>query len=100
MSPVINLELTTPELSFTASGGATVSRTVHPSGLRILTEKVPGAASTSVGFWIAVGSRDESDVAYGSTHFLEHSVVQGHPRHEAPSISPWPLMRWVGNTTP
>ncbi len=55
MSPVINLELTTPELSFTASGGATVSRTVHPSGLRILTEKVPGAASTSVGFWIAVG---------------------------------------------
>ena len=45
MSPVINLELTTPELSFTASGGATVSRTVHPSGLRILTEKVPGAAA-------------------------------------------------------
>ena len=77
MSPVINLELTTPELSFTASGGATVSRTVHPSGLRILTEKVPGAASTSVGFWIAVGSRDESDVAYGSTHFLEHLLFKG-----------------------
>ena len=87
MSPVINLELTTPELSFTASGGATVSRTVHPSGLRILTEKVPGAASTSVGFWIAVGSRDESDVAYGSTHFLEHLLFKGTRTRSALDIA-------------
>ncbi len=87
MSPVINLELTTPELSFTASGGATVSRTVHPSGLRILTEKVPGAASTSVGFWIAVGSRDESDVAYGSTHFLEHLLFKGTRTRNAMDIA-------------
>ena len=70
MSPAIEFDLTTPEISFIASGEATVSRTVHPSGVRILTEKVPGALSTSIGFCIAVGSRDESDVAYGSTHFL------------------------------
>jgi predicted Zn-dependent peptidase len=55
------------------------SRTIHPSGLRILSESVPGALSTSIGFWIAVGSRDEDSVAYGSTHFLEHLLFKGDP---------------------
>ncbi len=87
MSPAIEFDLTTPEISFIASGEATVSRTVHPSGVRILTEKVPGALSTSIGFWIAVGSRDESDVAYGSTHFLEHLLFKGTSTRSALDIA-------------
>lgn len=87
MSPAIEFDLLTPELSFQASGDATVSRTIHPSGLRILSESVPGALSTSIGFWIAVGSRDEDSVAYGSTHFLEHLLFKGTPRRSALDIA-------------
>jgi len=87
MSPAIDFDLSTPELSFTASGDSVVSRTVHPSGLRILSEQVPGAHSTSIGFWIAVGSRDEDRVAYGSTHFLEHLLFKGTNRRSALDIA-------------
>ncbi len=87
MSPSIEFDLQTSEISFQASGDATVSRTIHPSGLRILSESVPGALSTSIGFWIAVGSRDEESVAYGSTHFLEHLLFKGTPRRSALDIA-------------
>jgi len=87
MSPAIEFDLHTPEISFQASGDATVSRTIHPSGLRILSESVPGALSTSIGFWIAVGSRDEDSVAFGSTHFLEHLLFKGTPRRSALDIA-------------
>ena len=87
MSPAIEFDLQTPEMSFQASGDATVSRTIHPSGLRILSESVPGALSASLGFWIAVGSRDEDSVAYGSTHFLEHLLFKGTPRRSALDIA-------------
>jgi len=87
MSPAIAFDLSSAEMSFQASGDATVSRTIHPSGLRILSESVPGALSTSIGFWIAVGSRDEDLVAYGSTHFLEHLVFKGTPRRSALDIA-------------
>ena len=87
MSPAIDFDLETAEMSFQASGDATVSRTIHPSGLRILSESVPGALSTSIGFWIAVGSRDEDEVAYGSTHFLEHLLFKGTPRRSALDIA-------------
>ena len=87
MSPAIEFDLQAPEISFQASGDATVSRTIHPSGLRILSESVPGALSTSIGFWIAVGSRDEDSVAYGSTHFLEHLLFKGTPRRSALDIA-------------
>jgi predicted Zn-dependent peptidase len=87
MSPAVDLDLTIPELSFISSGEALVSRTIHPSGLRILTERVPGALSTSLGFWIAVGSRDEDHVAYGSTHFLEHLLFKGTSTRSALDIA-------------
>lgn len=87
MSPAVEFDFQTPELSFLSSGGARVSRTIHPSGLRILTEEVPGAHSTSLGFWIAVGSRDEDDVAYGSTHFLEHLLFKGTSTRSALDIA-------------
>ena len=65
------------ELSFTASGGSVVRRTVLPSGVRVLTETVHGAASASVSFNVAVGSRDETNGHFGSTHFLEHLLFKG-----------------------
>jgi predicted Zn-dependent peptidase len=87
VSHAITLPLDQPFLDATISGGAELKRTVHPSGLRILTEKVPGAASTSVGFWVGVGSRDEDEIAFGSTHFLEHLLFKGTPTRSALDIA-------------
>jgi predicted Zn-dependent peptidase len=83
----IFLPLDTPELSFESGSGTTIRRTIHPSGLRILTEEIPSSPSVAVGLWVGVGSRDEDRVAYGSTHFLEHLLFKGTPRRSALDIA-------------
>ena len=75
------------ELSFTASGGSTVHRSILRSGVRVLTEHVPGAQSASVSFSVAVGSRDETNGHFGSTHFLEHLLFKGTKRRTALDIA-------------
>jgi predicted Zn-dependent peptidase len=75
------------DLSFTASGGSSVRRTILPSGVRVLTEHVPGAQSASVSFSVAVGSRDETNGHYGSTHFLEHLLFKGTKKRSALDIA-------------
>ncbi|MFM8752270.1 MAG: insulinase family protein, partial [Actinomycetota bacterium] len=50
----------------------TVRKTVLPSGLRIVTEEIPGVRSAAYGIWVNVGSRDESPKVAGASHFLEH----------------------------
>jgi len=77
MTGAVALPLDLDELRITASGGSLVRRSVLPSGVRILSEQMPGAQSATVGFWVAVGSRDEQPVTYGSTHFLEHLLFKG-----------------------
>ena len=68
-------------------------RTVHPSGLRVLTEHMPGARSATVGFWVGIGSRDEQGEQHdapgslGSTHFLEHLLFKGTPTRNAMQIA-------------
>jgi len=74
-------------VSFEAAGGTSVSRTVHPSGLRVLSERMPGAQSATIGFWIQAGSRDEAEGAYGSTHFLEHLLFKGTRSRSALDIA-------------
>jgi len=87
MNGAPRLPLDTPELSFTASGDSLVRRTVLPSGVRILSEHVPGSRSATVGYWVAVGSRDEHPETYGSTHFLEHLLFKGTPTRSALDIA-------------
>lgn len=77
MNGAVPLPLDVAELEIAASGGSLVRRSVLPSGVRILSEQVPGSQSATVGFWVAVGSRDEVPVTYGSTHFLEHLLFKG-----------------------
>ena len=86
MTEVI-LPLEQSDLSFTASGGSSVRRSVLPSGVRILTEHVPGSQSVSVSFSVAVGSRDETNNHYGSTHFLEHLLFKGTKTRTAMDIA-------------
>ncbi len=85
--PAVALPLETPEIAIDAAGGSLVRRSVLPSGVRVLTERVPGAMSASVGFWVPVGSRDERDDARGATHFLEHLLFKGTPTRSAFDIA-------------
>lgn len=87
MNGAVALPLDAPELRIVASGGSLVRRTVLPSGVRILSEQVPGSQSATVGFWVAVGSRDEVPVTYGSTHFLEHLLFKGTTSRTALDIA-------------
>ncbi|MES2169596.1 MAG: pitrilysin family protein [Actinomycetota bacterium] len=87
MNGAVPLPLGLADLSFTASGGSLVRRTVLPSGVRILSEQVPGARSATIGYWVAVGSRDELPETYGSTHFLEHLLFKGTTTRTALDIA-------------
>lgn len=92
MREPILFPLDLPELSVELGGGR-IRRTVHPSGLRILTEHMPAARSATIGFWIGVGSRDEqaerndAPGSLGSTHFLEHLLFKGTPTNSAYKIA-------------
>jgi len=83
----IHFSLDQNEIEFTASGGSVVRRTVHPSGVRVLTESVPGVQSASVSFSVGVGSRDETNGHFGSTHFLEHLLFKGTRKRSALEIA-------------
>ncbi|MEN9713934.1 MAG: hypothetical protein RLZZ164_598, partial [Actinomycetota bacterium] len=83
----IFFDLNQSELSFTASGGTTVHRSVLPSGVRVLSEHIPGSQSVSVSFSVAVGSRDETGGHFGSTHFLEHLLFKGTKHRTALDIA-------------
>ena len=99
MNGAVDLPLGVPELSFTASGDCLVRRSVLPSGVRILTEHVPGSRSATIGYWVAVGSRDElpalagingrsaHPATFGSTHFLEHLLFKGTSTRTALDIA-------------
>lgn len=67
--------------------GAALQRTVLPSGLRIVTEYLPGSRSAAVGMWIAVGSRDEPAALAGAAHCLEHLLFKGTARRSAVEIA-------------
>ena len=87
MTGAVPFPLDLADLSFVASGEALVRRTVLPSGVRILSERVPGARSATIGYWVAVGSRDETVATYGSTHFLEHLLFKGTTTRTALDIA-------------
>ena len=64
-----------------------VKKTVHASGLRIVTEEVPSVRSAAVGIWVNVGSRDEAPATAGASHFLEHLLFKGTKSRTALEIS-------------
>ncbi|HEY0249253.1 MAG TPA: pitrilysin family protein [Gryllotalpicola sp.] len=93
MNGAVSLPLDVAELAFAASGDALVRRTLLPDGARVLSERVPGARSVTVGFWVTVGSRDEDEAtdgrsaSFGSTHFLEHLLFKGTDSRTALDIA-------------
>ncbi len=60
--------------------------TTLPSGIRVVTERVPSVRSVALGFWVRTGSRDESPAQAGLSHFLEHLLFKGTARFSSLEI--------------
>ena len=59
-------------------------KSVLPNGLRVLTSHIPHTRSVSIGFFIAAGSRYETDEQGGAFHFVEHLLFKGTERRPTP----------------
>jgi predicted Zn-dependent peptidase len=57
------------------------------NGLDVIAEISAGSLSTSVGFFVRTGARDETDDVWGVSHFLEHMVFKGTPDLSADDIN-------------
>lgn len=63
------------------------SKTVLPNGVKIISQKMPHIRSVSMGVWVNVGARDESDEQSGLSHFIEHMIFKGTARRSAYQIA-------------
>jgi predicted Zn-dependent peptidase len=64
-----------------------IQRTTLDNGIRVLSEKVPGCHSVSLGVWVNNGSRHESAELNGISHFVEHMLFKGTGRRSAQAIA-------------
>lgn len=61
--------------------------TTLPNGIRIASFEMPHMQSVSVGFWIGVGGRYESECESGISHFIEHLLFKGTEKRNARQLS-------------
>jgi predicted Zn-dependent peptidase len=52
----------------------------------VVTETVPSVRSVALGFWVRVGSRNETPEQAGISHFLEHLLFKGTNRFSSTEI--------------
>ena len=57
------------------------------NGMQVVTDAMPDAHSVTIGFWVDAGSRDETPVEAGASHFLEHLLFKGTETRSAHSIA-------------
>jgi predicted Zn-dependent peptidase len=57
------------------------------NGLTVLTERMPGLRSVTVGIWVRRGSRHEAPELNGICHFIEHAVFKGTKRRTTLDIA-------------
>ncbi len=60
--------------------------TTLDSGVRVVTEAMPSVRSVSLGFWIAAGSRAETEAEAGLSHLLEHLLFKGTSKYASLQI--------------
>jgi predicted Zn-dependent peptidase len=61
--------------------------TTLDNGIRVITETVNHVQFMSMGIWVGVGSRYETEQQWGITHFIEHMLFKGTERRTAEQIS-------------
>ena len=64
-----------------------IRRTVLPSGLVVLTERMEHVRSIAMGVWMRAGSRHEIPELNGISHFVEHMVFKGTKSRSAQRIA-------------
>lgn len=64
-----------------------ISETRLHNGIVVLTDRMAGVRSATLGFFYRVGSRHEPTELNGITHFIEHCVFKGTPRRTAKQIA-------------
>lgn len=57
------------------------------NGLKIVTETMPGFASTSIGVYVGCGARHETPKSNGISHLLEHMAFKGTTSRSARAIA-------------
>jgi predicted Zn-dependent peptidase len=62
-------------------------RTTAPSGLVVLSEKLPGVRSAAVGIYVRTASAHEQPAQLGISHMLEHMVFKGTERRSARELA-------------
>ena len=55
-------------------------KTTLDNGLRLITTTMPHTQSVSIGFFMGVGSRYETEAQAGISHFIEHLCFKGTPK--------------------
>ena len=66
---------------------AVYRKTTLRNGLRIVSERLPGVRSISLGVWVNVGSRCEQSDENGFCHFLEHLAFKGTRQRNARQLA-------------
>ena len=62
-------------------------KTVLTNGITVMSEKVAGFRSVTLGLWVGVGSRDETPEQGGISHFMEHMLFKGTPTRTAEDLN-------------
>ncbi|MFT4079850.1 M16 family metallopeptidase [Rhodomicrobium lacus] len=57
----------------------TVETSQLANGMRIVTDRMPGLETATVGVFVTAGARSETDNEHGVAHFLEHMAFKGTP---------------------
>lgn len=57
------------------------------NGVRVVTQHMPHVETVSLGVWVDVGARHESETENGISHFLEHMAFKGTHRRSARDIA-------------
>ncbi len=64
-----------------------IQETRLDNGLMILTDRMPGVRSATLGFFFRVGARHEPAELHGISHFIEHTVFKGTGKRTALEIA-------------
>lgn len=67
--------------------GSSYRKRILDNGIRLVTERIPTLKSVTVGMWVNAGSRDETPLEAGFSHFLEHMLFKGTETRSATDIS-------------
>ena len=64
-----------------------IQSTTLKNGMRVVTDRMPHIETASLGVWVNVGARNESEILNGASHFLEHMAFKGTETRNANQIA-------------